>query len=215
MLMLQVMRFINVKKRNLIMSVNNNNFRAGVTLIELVVTIIAAVILLLGITGILAAGHKNFKTMFKRTSEGVVPDAYAARRAFDTFVRKASIKRYDPSTVNITPSNYIYVYYYSDPNNVNIEVPDRFAYFYQNGTQLILDQGNVPDFNAIIDPSGLPRTSTYVLADNVSSVNFTVFMYSVKMSLILDSENIPGNTNKLETLKMSVTSTAVLHNDWH
>jgi hypothetical protein len=205
------MRFINVKKRNLIMAFKNNKFRAGVTLIELVVTIIAAIVLLLGITGILAAGHKNFKTMFKRTSEGVVPDAYAARRAFDTIVRKASIKRYDPS---ITPSNEIYVYYYSNPQDFNIEVPDRYAHFYQNGTQLILDQGNVPDFNANVSDLPAP-TSTYVLADNVSSVNFTVFMYSVKMSLILDSENIPENTNKLETLKMSVTSTAVLHNGWH
>jgi hypothetical protein len=212
--MLQVMRFIKVKKYNLIMPVKNNNFRVGVTLIELVVTIIAAVILLLGITGILAAGHKNFKTMFKRTSEGVVPDAYAARRAFDTVVRKASIKRYDPSTVNITPSSFIYVYYYSNPQNFNIEVPDRYAHFYQNGTQLILEQGNVPDFNANVSDLPAP-TSTYILADNVYSVNFSVFMYSVKMSLILDSEIITENTNKLETLKMSVTSTAVLHNDWH
>jgi prepilin-type N-terminal cleavage/methylation domain-containing protein len=194
-----------------------NNNRMGFTLIELMITILAAAILMLGITGILAAGHKNFRTMFRRTSQGVVPDAYVARRAFDTFVRKASIKRYDPSDADITPSNYLYVYYYSNPQILIMEEPDCYAHFYLNGTQLMLELGTVTgNFGAY---PGLPSlsspTTTLILAKDVASVNFKVFMYSVKMSLILDNENIPGSTNKLETLRMTVTSTAILHNDWY
>ena len=94
------------------MTEKNKHFRSGVTLIELMITVLAAVILLIGITGILAAGHKNFQTMLRRTSQGVVPDAYAAQRAFDLIIRKSSIKRIDPYTIYSTPSNYLYVYYY-------------------------------------------------------------------------------------------------------
>ena len=194
-----------------------HNFRRGFTLIELIITAVAAVIFILGITGILASGLKNYKTMYNRVNSDVVRNAYEARRFFDRIVRQSTIKRYDPSNADISPSNYIYVYYYSDPGNLNIVEPDSYARFYRNGSQLMLERGTITgNFGAI--PPNLPTrsaTSTFAIAKNVFSVTFKVFMYSVEMSLILDSKIIPENTNKLETLKMTVTSTSILHNDWY
>jgi len=204
------------------MSEKNRHFRSGITLIELLIAAIAAAILVVGITGILAAAHQNFKSMLKRTSQGVVPDAYVAQKAFDRFVRKSSIKRYDPSTADVTPSNDLYVYYYSNPQDLIREEPDSYAHFYlPNGTTtLMLQTGNVEgNFGrnpAIGLPDLSPPTGTFLLAENVTSVTFKVFMYSVEMTLVLDNENPPSTpANKLETLKMTVTSTALLHNDWH
>jgi len=200
------------------MSEKNRHFRSGITLIELLIAAIAATILVIGITGILAASHKNFKSMFKRTSKGVVPDAYVAQTAFDKYVRKSSIKRYDPSTADVTPSNYLYVYYYSVPQDLIREEPDRYGHFYLNGRTLMLQLGTVA--GSFGRYPGLPDlsnpTNTFILAENVASVTFKIFMYSVEMTLVLDNENPPSTpVNKLETLKMTVTSTAILHNDWH
>jgi len=196
------------------MAENNKHFRSGITLIEVMITILAAFILLIGIAGILAAGHKNFKTMLKRTSQGVVPDAYVARRAFDLFVRKSTIKRIDPSTVYSNPSNEIYVYYYSDPTFIFVgSIPDKYAHFHLSGTQqFLLDTGAViGDFGA--SPPGLPsldQESRLILAENITSVAFTESNHAIQMVLILDSET--DSSDPLGTLKMTVTSTAIQHN---
>jgi Tfp pilus assembly protein PilE len=202
------------------MAPQRHNFRRGFTLVELIITTVAAVIFILGITGILASGIKNYRTMYNRVTSDVVRNAYEAKIIFDRIVRQSTIKRYDPSNADITPSSELYVYYYSDPNNLNIVEPDRYARFYLNdadNSQLMLEQGNVTGNFGAIPPSlpSLSATSTYLIAENVYSVTFKVFMYSVEMSLILDNEIIPANTNKLETLRMTVTSTAILHNDWY
>ncbi len=204
------------------MSEKNRHFRSGITLIELLIAAIAATILLVGLTGIIAAAHQNFKSMLKRTSQGVVPDAYVAQTAFDRFVRKSSIKRFDPSDADVTPATYLYVYYYSVPQNLMMENPDCYGHFYLNGTTLMLQTGNVLGNFGRNPAIGLPDlsapTRTFLLAENVASVTFKVFMYSVEMTLVLDNENLPSPpsdpVNKLETLKMTVTTTAILHNDW-
>ena len=217
------MQFINIKKRNLIMPVKNNKFRAGVTLIELVVTVIAAIILILGITGILAGGHKNYATMYTRTTSQVIRNGYEARRIFDRIVRESTIKRCDLDA----GGTGLYVYYYSDPANMIIVNPDRYARFYLSGTDLIMEQGVVANgfFTTIPAPPPsapwLSGTGTMVIAQNVdataASANgiFSVSGSSVRMVLILDNENPPNNTNntnKLRTLKMTITSTAIRHN---
>ena len=221
------MQFINVKKLKLIMPVKNNKFRAGVTLIELVVTVIAAIILIIGVTGILAGGHKNYATMYVRTTSVVIRNGYEARRIFDRIVRQSTSRRCDPSTIETTPSNYIYVYYYSNPQNLNIENPDRYARFYLSGTDLVMEQGVVTNGFFTTEPPPpnsepwLSATGSKVIAQNVdataASTNgiFSKKGSSVRMVLILDNENPPNNTNntnKLRTLKMTITSTAIRHN---
>lgn len=197
------------------MAEKNKHFRSGITLIEVIIAVLAAVILMIGITGILAAGHKNFKTMLKRTSQGVVPDAYVAKRVFDKVVRKSSIKRLDPPEVyDLEGSNYLYVYYYSNPDFIFVgSIPDKYAHFYLNGTQFIVDRGAVSgDFG--VPPPDLPINPDHelrlILANNINSVTFTESNHSIQMVLMLDSET--GSSDPLGTLKMTVTSTAIQHN---
>ena len=60
--------------------------------------------------------------------------------------------------------------------------------------------------------------STIVIAKNVSSENDAPGIFSkygnngFKMTLTLDDENVAGNTNKMRTMKMTITSTAIRHN---
>ncbi|TKJ38199.1 MAG: hypothetical protein CEE38_05420 [Planctomycetes bacterium B3_Pla] len=195
------------------MAEKNKHFRSGITLIEVIIAVLAAFILMIAITGILAAGHKNFKTMLKRTSQGVVPDAYAAKRVFDKIIRKSSIKRLDPPEVYSSLSTELYVYYYSDPTFIfEGSIPDKYAHFYLNGTQFIVDTGAVTgNFGA--SPPGLPslnQESKLILASNINSVTFTEAIHSIQMVLMLDSET--GSSDPLGTLKMTVTSTAIQHN---
>ena len=199
------------------MVVKKRQFKSGITLIELMITVIAATIFILGITGILAAGHKNYQTMYRRTSQGVVPDAYSSRRAFDLIVRKSSIKRVDPYTIYSTPSNELYVYYYSDPNNISEDTyPDKYGHFYKNGTQFIFETGSVTTIMDVPSDEIPPHTkeSMLILADTVSdtanSLTFTLSNHSITMVLLLDNET--GSSDPLGTLQMVVTSTAIQHN---
>jgi hypothetical protein len=213
------MQFINIEKHYLIMPVKNNKFRAGVTLIELVVTIIAAIILIIGVTGILAGGHKNYATMYARTTSQVIRNGYEARRIFDRIVRQSTIRRCDL----VAGGTGLYVYYYSDPANLAIVNPDRYAAFYLSGTDLIMEQGDLAnDFLTTIPPPPPPSLSSgMVIAHNVDSAAasangiFSVAGSSIRMVLTLDNENLPNNTNntnKLRTLKMTITGTAIRHN---
>ena len=203
------------------MAEKNKHFRSGITLIEVIIAVLAAVILMIGITGILAAGHKNYKTMYDRIKSPVVRNAYEARRIFDRIVRKSSL---EDGHIFLDEA---YFYYYNIPLTGDgqvdidafraIEQPNRFAHFYLVNRDLILDQGPVPDqfdlslpdaYNSLPDP-----IATATIAYNVGFIQFTNLGSAVRMVLILDNENPPNTpVNKLETLKMTVTTTAIRHN---
>src|SRR5512135_690841 len=120
------------------MASKKNNLRSGFTLIELMVTVIAAIIVLIGISTMIAAGHRNFNTMYRRTTSDVVRNAYEARIIFDRIVRKSVFERAD-----LASSENLVVYYYSDPANMSLSVfPDRYAMFYKDGSVLRLQEGN-------------------------------------------------------------------------
>lgn len=202
-------------------AVRNKNFRKGFTLLELVITIIAATIFILGTTSILASWIKNYKTMYERTTSEVIRNAYETRRIFDRIVRQATIRRVDLGA----GGNEIYVYYYSEPNNLAIVNPDRYAYFYLQGTELWLEQGIVTG-NFTITPPALPsmtETSTIKLTNTDDDnddviINppatgiFSIDGHSIRMVLVLDNKIDPQNKNKLAALKMTLTSTAIRHN---
>jgi hypothetical protein len=203
------MPFIEVKYR--IMKIKEYNFRKGITLIELMITLLAAIILLIGITGILAAGHKNFWTMYKRINSDVVRNAYEARSIFDGIVRQASIKRVSL----LSGGNELYVYYYAVPQDANIVDPDRYARFYlaANGSEqeLMLAQGTY-DWSTDTCSNA---SSTRIIAHNV--VPPAAGMFSIDggddIQMILTLDNETGSTNnKLETSKITLTTTAIRHN---
>jgi len=188
--------------------------RKGVTLIELVVTVLAAVFLLIGIVSILATGHKNYKTMMGRTTSEVVRNAYEARIIFDQIVRKSSYRREHILNGN----NELYVFYYSNPQNASIINPDMYACFYLFNSggklQLKLNQGaynwdSPPVLPLVHNPAGDRTIANNVMtpgADGIFSMNGN----ALQMKMVLDNET--GSDKPLETLKMTVTSSAVRHN---
>lgn len=193
-------------------------FRRAVTLIELMITVLAVMILVVGISGILAAGHKNYNTMFERVNSDVVRNAYEARRIFDRIVRKSIIEYVE---INEGRDD-LTVFYYSDPNDLTlVNLPNRYAHFYTGeigdgdaDTELIVVTGVL---NLVITDNQWfwneeEVLNTLTVAHNVDLVEFVVDGVSVRMELVLDNENVPENTNKLETLKMNVITTAIRHN---
>jgi len=208
------------------MTTRKQKIRRGLTLVELMITVLAVMILVVGISGILAAGHKNYNIMFKRVNSDVVRNAYEARRTFDRIVRQASVRRCDL----LSSGNEIYVYYFSAPNNLGLVFPDRYAKFYlvSNGSDsdLFLDNGVVgANFNDIPPPDiedlDLTLTSQIKLAGNVVAPTNGIFSIngnSIQMSLILDNEEKDNSGNEiqgLETLKMTVTTMGIRRNDWN
>jgi hypothetical protein len=97
-------------------------------------------------------------------------------------------------------------------------LPDRYARFYtvKNGedNELIVVTGVlnlvITDDEWFWNKEDILNTLT--VAHNVDLVEFVIDGVSVRMELLLNNENVPQNTNKLETLKMTVTTTAIRHN---
>ncbi|MBN1975639.1 MAG: hypothetical protein JW787_18540 [Sedimentisphaerales bacterium] len=189
------------------MAVKNKHFRSGVTLIELVVTVLAAIILMIGIVSILAAGHRNYRTMFDRTTSEVVRNAYEARIIFDRIVRKSVYDYYDLNEAG----DSLVVFFYPDPDNIETlnDHPTMYAMFYKDGSDLKLQQDS---FTGWPPPTITPEAGDSVIAKNVTALEFTVVSASIRMALTLDDTNNPGNKNALSTLKLNVVTTAIRHN---
>ena len=198
------------------MVIHRDKSARGVTLIELIVATIAALIVILGASAILYHGHIGYGKLFRRVNSEVVRNGYEVRRTFDRLVRKASMERIDPRDGDyrfLAEENQLYVYYYLTPQSLVI---DRYARFYLAGTDLRLEQGTVTGgFQAA--PPGLPdlsTTSDTLLASNVTAPETGVFAAqgnALRMVLLLDDET--GSTlHKIETLKMTITTTAIRHN---
>ena len=206
-----------------IMKKQLKKFRNGTTLIELVITVVAAIILILGITGILAAGHRNYNIMYKRINSEVVRNGYEARSIFDRIVRKASVRNCELSNERGDwegTFDKLIVFYYSDPNNPNIVEPDRYAQFYKDPVDpnLVLEQGNIQLGTFSTGPVLENPDSSSVIAKNVSSASDVPGIFSeygnngIKMTLTLDDENVGSNANVMQTMKMTIASTAIRHN---
>lgn len=191
---------------------------------------LAAVILIVGISAMLFYGQRGYNTMYRRVTSEVVRNAYEARRVFDAIVRKSTVERCDIRSV-VGINDEIYLYYYYDETQPDAPAPepieryrymfpaqpDRFARFYLNGTNLMLQKGPIlppgtPLF--LVVPDDLDGTEM-LLAKNVVSCQFrTTGSSSVQMVLTLDDESDPAENvySETQTLKMVVITTAIRHN---
>jgi hypothetical protein len=221
------------------MAVRNYNHRKAFTLVEVLVTALAALILIIGISAMLFYGQRGYNTMYRRVNSEVVRNGYEARRVFDAIVRKSTMERCDILSPDVIHGE-IYLYYYYDetaPIAPDIPVdryrymypaqPNRFARFYVADTaasenlELYLERGIItyPLGTTLytMDPTSLEGTGTsMLLAKNVVSCQFrnTNGESSVQMVLTLDDETTPAPNvySKTQTLKMVVTTTAIRHN---
>jgi hypothetical protein len=158
----------------------------------------------------------GYNRLYRRANSEVVRNAYEARRIFDRAVRKSTIRRADLSA----DRNQVYVYYFSDPQNMLLVDPDRYARFYVAGggedAELRLERGQVTAGTFETPPPALPgltTTTTEVIAHNVTpppTGTFSVSGAAVRMVLMLDNDE--PDRSKTETLKMSATTTGIRHN---
>jgi len=166
--------------------------RKAVTLIELMVTLLLASVVIVALGSVLVDSQRGWLAMYSRVNSDVVVDGYAAKRAFRTMVRKASIK----ACLIGTGNEYVQLYYYDSPSSTGI---DRYVKFYLDGSDLKKDVGSLTTDTYI----PLAVLSTTIMAGNVTSVVFDVNNTSVQMFLALNNGD--------EQLKISAS--AVRHNE--
>ncbi|KPK77767.1 MAG: hypothetical protein AMJ79_02175 [Phycisphaerae bacterium SM23_30] len=149
--------------------------KAGLTLTELMVSVMIAFILVGSVGFFLVDSQKSWNRSYNRIYQGVTADGLVARKTFDAVCRKATIKRVDVDD----NGQYIELYYHLSPASPEI---DQYARFYLSGDELRVDYGPLDKdtFNA------LSAAKTLTLAQNVKAVNFSVGGAAVQMVLDLD-----------------------------
>ena len=168
----------------------NKRHRTAFTLTEMMVTMIASLIVVSSLGVIFVDSHTGWNKMYNRVYSDVVTDAYAAKRAFNAIVRKSSVKLIGDNWL----PNEVTVYYYQDPNSVDL---DRTARFHITNGELRVDYGILSTTS-----SSISTFRTITLAHNAKSVSFSVNERSIRMVLELD--------NGREAL--TVTCSAFRHN---
>ena len=161
-------------------------FLTGLTLVELMVATVIALIVVLGIGIVLVDSQRGFSAIYNRVYSGVVTDGYVARKTFDSVIRKAG--GMDPDSVDA--GNWVEVHYYADANSTAL---DCYARFYCAAGQLNIEYGSR-------EPGQTPTTS--IVCRNVQGCVFKKAGRSAQMILTLD--------NGSQT--MTVVSSAVMQN---
>ena len=166
--------------------------RSGVSLIELVVTMVIAFIIMVGVGGVLVHQQIAWNEMYSRVHEGLIADGYVSRGSFEGVVRKSSLSVRSPE---IGVGGDLNVFYYADW--VSIE-PDRYARFYNSDGVLFVEYGVLDSDGSLLDAVRRER-----LADDVSSLGFSVIGPCVEMVMDLDDG----------MYDMTVVSSAIRHSE--
>ncbi|MDD5459654.1 MAG: prepilin-type N-terminal cleavage/methylation domain-containing protein [Phycisphaerae bacterium] len=181
--------------------------KKGFTLIELMITMTAMVIVLMALGLVLVDNFRNYSVMHKRMYAGPVTDAYISQQVFDKMIRQSYSKRPLAGYVSDTE---ITVYYYEHPEDDTLSPKiDRYAYFHIEDGNLVVDYGPVtPPFDPLVPPDPITLGSSdrkFILAQDVTSVNFSVDGAAVTMVLTIDNK-VNDNTKKEPAITVSVTA---------
>jgi hypothetical protein len=195
-------------------SQNSFKDRSGITLIELMTTVLIATLVIAGIGVVMIDTIKAFPKMYERTTgnyqradAGVIPDAYVTRATFDSVCRKAS--KYYNNGIDGT-NTWLTVYYYSSLSPT-LTAPDKCAKFVFDDTKktLTVSYGTAkPPYDGKTDI--LPASAT-LLAKWVTNARFDVQGNSVIMAMTIDNSIDPANPP--QKMKMTVTCAAEMHDE--
>ena len=144
----------------------------GLTIVELIIAILLAVIVTLAVAAVIGDAQKDFNSVYNRTFCEAVAEGHIMRRVFPAVIRQASSS--SGSTSLAGDGSWIEVQYYSSDE---VEDPDRYAKFYEYNNELVLERG-------ILEPR--ETLSLQVVCENVSSVKFASNGASAQMLLELD-----------------------------
>lgn len=177
--------------------------RRGVTLVELMLTVLIATIVMLTLGIMLVDMQRGWNRLYNRTYESVAADAYVSRRVFDRYVRKATIRRYAIGGIynNAMAGSSLEVYYYGGAASPD---PDTFARFYVDGGGILRVETGLYDWyeEPWPNPGSGSAVTDEILAEKVENVQFLFAGSVIKMVLYLDS----GQED------IVITSSAVRHN---
>ena len=165
-------------------------YRRGLTLVELATTMAIIPIVVLSVGLVLVGSQKGWNKTYNHVNDGSATDGYAATKAFESVVRKAS------KSSELLSDGQLYVYYYNDTDTSTYL--DRYAKFYSEEENLIVDYGT-------LDSEGNPQTvtSTLPLAYNLKSVDFYDLGDCIQM--VLELEDDSGT--------LTVMTSAIRHNE--
>ena len=148
--------------------------RAGFTMVELTISIVAVTILSLAFGFILLQDQRSYAALYEHSLGDLREDSRIAALVFETLIRKATVQR---ERLNDTE---LEVYYYGDPA-VSTRL-DRYARFrLTEARELVVEQGP-------LDQDGVPlgTSDTTRLARQVTALAFAVEGAGVKMTLTLN-----------------------------
>ncbi len=162
----------------------------GITLIELMMTMLISSIVVLSMGILLADNLRGWRVMYNRIHSEKADNTYVVRRLFDVAFRKGTIA--PGSQIRISPSqDTLTVDYYS---NMILPIPDCNAVFQWDGS-------NILTLTCYQKTSGAEISSWTI--PNVSNCIFNQAGRSVQMNLTFDDPN--------HTQMFNVVSSAYLH----
>ena len=144
----------------------------GLTLVEMVVSLLATSVLTLGTAAFLADNQRAFNDTYSHAYSPVTGDDIAARVVFRKTIRQASSAG-DTASV-ASDGSWLEVQYYSQPG---ISSPDRSARFYLSGQDLLLDKRDLETGESV---------AVETVCRHVVSVAFGLTGGSAQMFLQLD-----------------------------
>jgi len=178
--------------------------QSGFTMVELMVTVLIASIIMVAISGVIADASKGYNQMYNRIHGDIINDAYVARLRFDKICRSA---RAGTAILNADATT-LQVLYYSKPNNTNDPnlPPDRYAEFYLNNTNLMLDTGTYNPNTGVI-----AQTGTETVARNVvgSSLKFSAPVNEKSVQMVMTLDKNPAINSDYS---ITVTCGSIMHN---
>jgi type II secretory pathway pseudopilin PulG len=147
----------------------------GITLVELMIAATCLGIVVLAVGVALAEGQWGWNKMYRRVYSDVVTEGEAARRTFDSVVRKS---HGDYIWLDYDGGTWIELRYYDSVDSSSL---DRYARFYTSGNELKIEYGSIDDAENKIE------LLTQTLCSNVSSCAFIPVQGSIQMILMLDN----------------------------
>lgn len=159
------------------------------TLLELMIAAVSLAVIVIGVGAALFHAHRSWTTTYNKVHGNMTTDAFVAKGAFDSVVRKSSLEAKQPQLGNGGKS--IELYYYNTIASTNI---DGYALFNLEGNDLVVTYGQL-----IANKKIEQRKDT--LVRNVKDVKFTVDGANVRMVLTIEDQ----------TRAMNVTASAVRH----
>ena len=166
--------------------INIRTNRPGFTIVEMMISMVVMIIASLAIGAVIVDGQNSWTKMYNKIHSSTTTDGYVVTKRFESVMRKASNDKIFIGSDNAS----VELYYYSSDTATT---PDRYMRFYQNGTDLNLEYGQLEPKSAI---------NVETLCGNVSSCTFYEIGQAVQMILVLDNGE----------RKNTIISTAVAQN---